>query len=96
MHLCVSLLGYRLLPETALLDERGRVVCNNGTFRGIRQAVARSRPYLPARRPSWIQSRRRSAGVAKFLDGQDAKARDAVHVVFAGKKVREEYPEPVP
>lgn len=31
-----------------------------------------------------------------FLDGPDAKARDKVHVVFAGKKVREEYPEPVP
>jgi hypothetical protein len=39
---------------------------------------------------------RRSAGVNMFLDGPDAKARDAVHVVFAGKKVREEYPEPVP
>jgi hypothetical protein len=39
---------------------------------------------------------RRSAGVTKFLDGPDAKARDAVHVVFAGKKVREEYPEAVP
>ena len=39
---------------------------------------------------------RRAAGVSMFLDGPDAKARDAVHVVFAGKKVREEYPEPVP
>lgn len=39
---------------------------------------------------------RRSAGVTRFLDGPNAKARDAVHVVFAGKKVREEYPEPVP
>lgn len=39
---------------------------------------------------------RRSAGVTMFLDGPDAKARDAVHVVFAGKKVREEHPEPVP
>ena len=39
---------------------------------------------------------RRSAGVTKFLDGPDAKARDAVHVVFAGQKVRAEYPEPVP
>jgi hypothetical protein len=39
---------------------------------------------------------RRSAGVSMFLDGPEAKARDAVHVVFAGKKVREEYPEPVP
>jgi hypothetical protein len=31
-----------------------------------------------------------------FLDGPGAKARDAVHVLFAGKKVREEYLEPVP
>jgi hypothetical protein len=39
---------------------------------------------------------RRSAGVTMFLDGPGAKARDAVHVVFAGQKVREEYPEVVP
>lgn len=39
---------------------------------------------------------RRSAGVTMFLDGPDAKARDVVHVVFAGRKVRAEYPEPVP
>jgi hypothetical protein len=39
---------------------------------------------------------RRSVGVSMFLDGPDAKARDAVHVVFAGQKVREAYPEPVP
>jgi len=39
---------------------------------------------------------RRAAGVTMFLDGPDAKARDAVHVVFAGRKVRDEYPEPVP
>ena len=39
---------------------------------------------------------RRSLGITMFLDGPDAKARDAVHVLFAGKKVREEYPEPVP
>lgn len=31
-----------------------------------------------------------------FLDGPDAKARDAVHVVFAGERVRETDPEPVP
>ena len=37
-----------------------------------------------------------AVGVTMFLDGPDAKARDAVHVVFAGQKVREEYPEPVP
>lgn len=39
---------------------------------------------------------RRAASVSMFLDGPSAKARDAVHIIFAGKKVREEYPEPVP
>lgn len=39
---------------------------------------------------------RQAAGVTMFLDGPNAKARDAVHVVFAGEKVRDEYPEPVP
>ena len=31
-----------------------------------------------------------------FLDGPGAKARDAVHVVFANEKVREQSPEPAP
>jgi hypothetical protein len=39
---------------------------------------------------------RHSAGVSMFLDGPNAKARDAVQVVFAGEKVREDYPAPVP
>lgn len=39
---------------------------------------------------------RRAVGITMFLDGPNAKARDAVHVLFAGKKVREEYPAPVP
>ena len=39
---------------------------------------------------------RHAAGVSMFLDGPNAKARDAVQVVFANEKVRAEYPEPVP
>lgn len=39
---------------------------------------------------------RRSAGLTMFLDGPSAKARDAVHVVFAGEKVRDDYCEAVP
>ncbi len=39
---------------------------------------------------------RQAAGVSMFLDGPGAKARDAVHVVFAGEKVRDTYTEPVP
>lgn len=39
---------------------------------------------------------RRAAGMAMFLDGPEAKARDAVHVLFAGKKLRDEHLAPVP
>jgi hypothetical protein len=39
---------------------------------------------------------RRAAGVEMFLDGPGAKARDAVHVIFSGEKVRPEYHAPVP
>jgi hypothetical protein len=35
-------------------------------------------------------------GVDMFLDGPEARARDAVYVVFAGEKVRPEYDLPVP
>jgi len=35
--------------------------------------------------------RRHVAGMDVFLDGADARARDAVHVVLAGEKVRPEY-----
>ncbi len=37
---------------------------------------------------------RRTAGIDMFLDGPTAKARDAVHVLFAGEKVRPEYAYP--
>jgi hypothetical protein len=39
---------------------------------------------------------RHAASIDMFLDGPDAKARDAVHVVFAGEKVRADYAEPAP
>jgi hypothetical protein len=39
---------------------------------------------------------RHSSGIDMFLDGPGAKARDAVHVVFAGEKVRKEYSTPAP
>jgi Uncharacterised nucleotidyltransferase len=39
---------------------------------------------------------RHVAGIDLFLDGPQAKARDAVHVVFAGEKVRPEYALPAP
>jgi hypothetical protein len=39
---------------------------------------------------------RHAKGVDMFLDGPSAKARDAVHVLFAGEKVRSEDPLPAP
>ncbi len=39
---------------------------------------------------------RHATGVDFFFDGAGAKARDAVHVVFAGEKERPEYSLPAP
>lgn len=39
---------------------------------------------------------RHAAGIDMFLDGPGAKARDAVHIVFAAEKVRPEYVAPAP
>ncbi len=39
---------------------------------------------------------RHAASVDMLLDGPEAKARDAVHLVFAGEKVRPEYVLPAP
>ena len=39
---------------------------------------------------------RHAAGIEMFLDGPAAKARDAVHVLFAGEKVQQEYITPAP
>jgi hypothetical protein len=39
---------------------------------------------------------RRAGGLDLFLDGPDAKARDAVHIVFAGEKVRPQEALPNP
>lgn len=40
--------------------------------------------------------RRHLAGIDLFLDGPDAKARDAVHIVIAGEKVRPQYEAAAP
>jgi hypothetical protein len=39
---------------------------------------------------------RHSAGIEMFLDGPQGKARDAVHVLFAGEKVRPDDLYPIP
>ena len=40
--------------------------------------------------------RRHAVGIDMFLDGPKANARDAVHVVFGGEKVRPDYVLPAP
>jgi hypothetical protein len=39
---------------------------------------------------------RHAANIDMFLDGPEAKARDAVHIVFAAEKVRADYAAPAP
>jgi len=39
---------------------------------------------------------RHTSSIDMFLDGPDAKARDAVHIVFAGEKVRRDHLLPAP
>ena len=39
---------------------------------------------------------RHAASIDLFLDGPDAKARDAVHIIFAAEKVRADYVSTVP
>ena len=39
---------------------------------------------------------RHAASVDMFLEGENARARDAVHLVFASEKVRPDYVEPAP
>ncbi|HEX3355409.1 MAG TPA: hypothetical protein VHS31_00410 [Tepidisphaeraceae bacterium] len=39
---------------------------------------------------------RHVSGIDMFLDGADARARDAIHIVLAGEKVRPEYHAPTP
>jgi hypothetical protein len=39
---------------------------------------------------------RHAANLDMFLDGAEAKARDAVHIVFAAEKVRPNYASPAP
>jgi hypothetical protein len=39
---------------------------------------------------------RHAKGVDMFLDGPDARARDAIHIVFAGEKVSSSYVSPAP
>jgi hypothetical protein len=57
------------------------------------------RTDLPAARKALEQAgfvHRHAASMDMFLDGPDAKARDAVRIVFAAEKARADYATPVP
>ena len=57
------------------------------------------RADLPAARKALEQIGfvyRHAASIDMFLDGPDAKARDAVHIVFAAENVRPDYASPAP
>src|SRR5471030_155117 len=57
------------------------------------------RADLPAARKALEQIGfvyRHVASIDLFLDGENAKARDAVHIVFAAEKVRPDYVSPTP
>lgn len=60
----------------------------------LRAAAALEKAGVPYAVAGFVH--RHAAGIDMFLDGPKAKARDAVHVVFAGEKVREESLLPAP
>jgi len=61
------------------------ILVNRADFDAVKAAMARANFH-----------HRQVLGVNMFLDGPQGRPRDAVHVVFAGEKVRQEYTEPAP
>src|SRR4051794_8606990 len=66
---------------------------DEGAVRNTRDVdILIQRQDLPAARAALEAARflyRHLAGVDLFLDGPDTSAREAVHIIFAGEKVRE-------
>ena len=61
------------------------ILVNRADFERVKAAMAKADFHY-----------RHVHGVNLFLDGPGGRPRDAVHVVFAGEKVRQEYSEPAP
>lgn len=61
------------------------ILLNRSDFEAAKQALANAGFVF-----------RHVKGIDMFLDGPGAKARDAVHVLFAGEKVRADDPRPAP
>ena len=61
------------------------IMVNRAEFEAVKSAMAKAGFH-----------HRQVLGVNMFLDGPGGRPRDAVHVVFAGEKVRQEYVAPAP
>jgi hypothetical protein len=61
------------------------VMVNRSDFEAVKAALAQAGFIF-----------RHVLGINMFLDGPAGRPRDAVHVLFAGEKVRQEYVEPAP
>ena len=101
----------RATRALAEADVRYAVACGNAVAAWVSrvdEAAVRNtrdvdivlrRQDLPAARSALEQAGfvyRHAAGMDMFLEGATGKARDAVHIVFAGEKVRPEYTLPAP
>jgi hypothetical protein len=61
------------------------LLVNRADLEGVKAALAKAGFH-----------HRKIMGIHMFLDGPQGRPRDAVHVVFAGEKVRQEYSAPAP
>ena len=91
--------GHRLLREIRDAREPRVVLSSEGLAYAKPEAIQRivndlDRARVALEQAGFIYGR--AAGIEMFLDGPAAKARDAVHVIFAGERVRPEYVAPVP
>jgi hypothetical protein len=74
------------VDEAAVRDTQDvDVLLNRSDLEAAKQALARAGFVF-----------RHVKGIDMFLDGPDAKARDAVHILFAGEKVRQSDPAAAP
>jgi hypothetical protein len=61
------------------------ILVNRSDFEAVKAAMSKANFH-----------HRQVLGINMFLDGPKGRPRDAVHVIFAGEKVRQEYTEPAP
>jgi len=105
MERAVEKVRDRLLRSTAALEAAGvpyAVIGGNAVMAWVEQADEAAVRFtqdvdLVLRRDDLERAKAalEKAGIEMFLDGPGAKARDAVHVIFSGEKVRPDVAESV-